>query len=100
MAEEDSRVASGQIKMEEFYSPASVCCVLGLKEELAVHPSDCNLRATAINEDLCLSDQWRTTVGERDLSCWSGSGCVCVLHNHNASLPPHRHNLTDYRSEG
>lgn len=36
MGEEDCRVASGQIKMQEFYSPASVFCVLRLKEDLAL----------------------------------------------------------------
>lgn len=34
--EEDCRVTSGQIKMQEFYSPASVFCVLGLKEDLGL----------------------------------------------------------------
>lgn len=32
----DCRVASGQIKMQEFYSPASVFCILGLKEDLGL----------------------------------------------------------------
>lgn len=36
MGEEDCRVASGQIKMQAFYSSASVFCVPRLKEDLAL----------------------------------------------------------------
>lgn len=56
-------MASGQIKKHAFYSPASVFCV---RRPLSVHRSDSNLGLTAINEGLCLLDQW--TVGGRNLS--------------------------------
>lgn len=66
---EDCMVASGRIKMQEFYSPASVFCVLGPEGDLGL----CIFLivicgGTKINGDLCLTNQWRTAA-ERNLSC-------------------------------
>lgn len=66
---EDCRVASGRIKTQEFYSPASVFCVLGPKGDLGL----CIFLivicgGTIINGDLCSTNQWRTAA-ERNLSC-------------------------------
>lgn len=91
-------MASGQIKKHAFHSPASVFCV---RRPRSVHLSDSNLGVTAINEGLCLLDQW--TVGGRNLSSWHWFWCMCVhtiTISQKKNSSPILTNLTEKRMEG